>query len=281
MPEARRNNTNNKIRFTFGGSRSRTRSGNGYAAHSTKPPVKAVSFLSDGSKRKGQSRIKDKNGITMGILLLCFGILLIFCGAVALGGNIIYCGGIVALIVLAYLFYRVGKLLDTDRIERMASIIYSDNPEEDYNALKVFLGSRRMLKSLPQDINALEKEAMAYVGEEPAALCGILAKRERLNRMYRRLLEIQAEPDFYKPSADSFYAHAIKTYIKRSFSPVYKAAEYLETEEEKKAVYVRYVDRFAGCYEEMPGEARHVVRSFMKTFDIAFSAASTELRAEA
>ena len=56
---------------------------------------------------------------------------------------------------------------------------------------------------------------------------------------YQGLLEIAAEPDFYEPPHDNYYADAFKDYTIRSFASVLADAALLKTERGRKNRYVK------------------------------------------
>lgn len=104
-----------------------------------------------------------------------------------------------------------------------------------------------------------------------AALCDILNERETKEWQYQALLEITSEPDFYEPVYNEFYSSAVKSYIDRTFAPIYNDAESLKTERGKKNRYIKYLDRFKSCYDNMPPSAVEVIHGFMNDNGIQFS----------
>ena len=64
---------------------------------------------------------------------------------------------------------------------------------------------------------------------------------------------------------------AFRSYIDRSFAPVFADAESLKTERGRKNRYIKYLDRFKDCYNELPEPALAVLNDFMAEQGIQFS----------
>lgn len=223
---------------------------------------------------------KDKRTFIYGILA-CLCTLAIINLFFAFGLVVLYVVVAVLLLYIAFTYYKANKAYDADKVERIASIVFPEDYDRAYGTWSVYILNKKMLSSLPQEIFTLEIEALSFEGVNPSVLCDILAEREEKNRIYQSLLEIQDEPDFYTPPTDGFYEYAVKMYLDRTFAYVYNGAKSLKTEEEKKDRYVRYLDRFAKCYETMPDEARQVIEDFMDAHKITFSTNHRERKVEA
>ena len=272
-PGVRLNISKSGPSLTIGGKHARTTIGHGRVTNSVRTPVKGLYYSSTSSKRKKSSgtgkrgNAKSSGGGTLG----CLGSLIAIGGIIAVGVIILYLAIIVALIYIAVTYYKANKKLSPDQVERMGSIIYLNEPDKKYGAWTMYLRSKRLLKSLPKDIAALETKANAFNDENVAALCDILNERETKEWQYQALLEITSEPDFYEPVYDEFYSSAVKSYIDRTFTPIYNDAESLKTERGKKNRYIKYLDRFKPCYDNMPASAVEVIDSFMNDYGIQFS----------
>ena len=269
-PGLRMNISKSGPSLTVGGKHVHTTFGNGRVTNSVRTPIKGVYYSTTTSKRKSTQRKRDNTGSFSGVLG-CLGGLLALGGIIAIGLIVLYLLIIAALLFIAYTWYKANKTLTPDQVERMGSLIYLNEPDKKFGPWTIYLKNKSMLNSLPKDISALENKANVYNGEDVSLLFHILDEREQKQWQYQALLEIAAEPDFYEPAYDDFYARAFKSYINRSFAPVFEDAKSLKTERGKKNRYIKYLDRFKESYNELPEPAMVVLNEFMAEQDIHFS----------
>lgn len=258
--------------LTVGGKHLHTTVGHGRVTNSVRTPVKGLYYSSTKSTRGkrvsagNKARTKSSGGI-LGIV----GAFLALCGVFAIGVIILYLVITAALLFVAYTYYKANKTLNPDQVERLGSILYADEPDKKYGAWKVYLESKRRMNSLPKDIASLEAQINSFNNEDVSALCDLLEERERSQWQYQALREIAAEPNFYEPLHDNYYADAFKDYTIRSFAPVLADASLLKTERGRKNRYVRFFDRFKDCYARLPEAAAIELDSLMNDYGVRFS----------
>ena len=268
--------------ITAGSKHLHTTIGHGRVTNSVRTPIKGLYYSSTKSMKGNKARAKSRTGpnSSPGILGV-FGAVLVLGGIIAIGAIIFYLVIIAALLFVAYTYYKANKTLNPDQVERIGSILYADEPDKKYNAWTVYLENKRQMNSLPKDIASLDAQISSYSNEDVSAICDLLDEREQKQWKYQALREIASEPDFYKPYCDSFYADAFKSYIIRSFAPVYENAIPLKTERGRKNRYVKFFDRFKDCYDRLPESAAKELDSLMSDYDIQFSPDETHLDEEA
>lgn len=258
--------------LTVGGKHLHTTVGHGRVTNSVRTPVKGLYYSSTKSTRGkrvsagNKARTKSSGGI-LGIV----GAFLALSGVFAIGVIILYLLIIAALLFVAYTYYKANKTLNPDQVERLGSILYADEPDKKYGAWKVYLESKRRMNSLPKDIASLEAQINSFNSEDVSALCDLLEERERSQWQYQALREIAAEPNFYEPLQDNYYADAFKDYTIRSFAPVLADASLLKTERGRKNRYVKFFDRFKDCYDRLPEKAAIELDSLMNDYGVRFS----------
>lgn len=268
--------------ITAGSKHLHTTIGHGRVTDSVRTPVKGLYYSSTKSTKGKRARQKNRTGSkssagTLGVI----GALLALGGIIAIGAIILYLVIIAALLFVAYTYYKANKTLNPDQVERIGSILYSDEPDKKYNAWTIYLENMKQMNSLPKDIASLETKINSYSGEDVSALCDLLDEREQKLWQYQALREIASEPDFYKPCCDNFYADAFKNYIIRSFAPVFEDAIPLKTERGRKNRYLKFFDRFKDCYDRLPESASKELDNLMYEYDIRFSPDGTHLKEEA
>jgi hypothetical protein len=264
--------------LTVGGKHVRTTFGHGRVTRSVRTPIKGLYYsetTSKGKTRKSGAKRKSSTN-TSGGALGCLGSLIALGGIFAIGIFVLYLVIIAALLFIAFTYYRANKMLTPDRVERMGSIMYPNEPEKKIGAWSIYLKNKSMLNSLPKDIASLENKANSFNSEDISLLFNILNEREQKQWQYQALLEIAAEPDFYEPVYDDFSVTAFKSYIDRTFAPVFADAESLKTERGKKNRYIKYLDRFKDCYDQLPESALEILDGFMAEHGIQFSSNDTE-----
>lgn len=258
--------------ITAGGKHIHTTVGHGRVTNSVRTPVKGLYYSSTKSTKGKSARSKNRTGSksSAGILGI-IGALLALGGIITIGAIILYLVIIAALLFVAYTYYKANKTLNPDQVERLGSILYTDNPNKKYSAWTVYLENKRQMNSLPKDIALLDAQISSYSGEDVSDLCDLLDEREQMQWKYQALREIASEPDFYEPFHDNYYADAFKDYTIRSFAPVLEDAILLKTERGRKNRYVRFFDRFKDCYDRLPEAAAKELDSLMSDYDIRFS----------
>ena len=259
--------------LTVGGKHARTTFGHGRVTNSVRTPIKGLYYSKTTSKRnvrKSSAQRKGNAGSSGGVIGFLMALIALG-GIIAIGLIILYLAVIAGLLFIAYTWYKANKSLTPDQVERMGSIIYPDEPDKKFGPWTMYLKNRSMLKSLHKDIASLETRANAFDGEDVSALFNVLDEREQKQWQYQSLLEIAAEPDFYEPVFDDFYVRALTSYIDRSCAHVFEDVESLKTERGRKNRYIKYLDRFKDCYNELPEPALAVLNDFMAEQGIQFS----------
>ena len=267
--------------ITAGGKYIHTTVGHGRVTNSVRTPVKGLYYSSTKSTKGRSARSKNRTGSksSPGILGI-IGALIALGGIITIGAIILYLVIIAALLFVAYTYYKASKTLNPDQIERLGSILYADNPNKKYGAWTVYLENKRQMNSLPKDIASLDAQISSYSGEDVSALCDLLDEREQKQWKYQALREIAAEPDFYEPFYDNYYADAFKDYTIRSFAPVLEDAILLKTERGRKNRYTKFFDRFKDCYDRLPEAAAKELDSLMSDYGIRFSTDEAMLNGE-
>ena len=131
---------------------------------------------------------------------IVFGAVLVLGGIIAIGAIILYLVIIAALLFVAYTYYKANKTLNPDQVERLASILYADDPNKKYGALTVYLENKRQMNALPKEIASLDAQISSYSSEDVSALSDLLDEREKKQWRYQALREIASEPGFYEPA---------------------------------------------------------------------------------
>lgn len=267
--------------ITMGGKHLHTTIGHGRVTNSVRTPVKGLYYSSTKSTRRRTARAKKRgeSSSSAGIFGI-FGALFAFIGILAIGVIILYFAIIAGLLFVAYTYYKANKSLNPDQVERLGSILYADEPNKKYGAWTAYLENKRQMNSLPKDIASLDAQISSYSGEDVSALCDLLDERELKQWKYQALREISAEPDFYEPFYDNYYADALKDYTIRSFAPVLEDAILLKTERGRKNRYTKFFDRFKECYDRLPEAAAKELDSLMSDYGIRFSPDESILNGE-
>ena len=268
--------------ITAGSKHLHTTIGHGRVTNSVRTPVKGLYYSSTKSTNRKRERSRNRAGSKSSVGIFgAIGVLLALGGIIAIGAIILYLAIIAALLFVAYTYYEANKTLNPDQVERIGSILYSDEPDKKYNAWTIYLENMKQMNSLPKDIASLETKINSYSGEDVSTLCDLLDEREQKQWQYQSLREIASEPDIYNPYYDNFYADAFKNYIIRSFAPVFEDAIPLKTERGRKNRYLKFFDRFKDCYDRLPESASKELDNLMSEYDIRFSPDGTHLKEEA
>ena len=128
------------------------------------------------------------------------GAVVVLGGIIAIGAIILYLVIIAALLFVAYTYYKANKTLNPDQVERLASILYADDPNKKYGAWTVYLENKRQMNALPKEIASLDAQISSYSSEDVSALSDLLDEREKKQWRYQALREIASEPGFYEPA---------------------------------------------------------------------------------
>lgn len=256
--------------ITFG-KHVKTTIGHGRVTRSVRTPVKGLYYSSTTRTKEGNSRKVNSNrktgkqgGGIFGWIVALFAL----CGIFAIGAILLYVLIITALLLTAYIYYKANTELDPDQVERLASILYIDEPEKKYGPLRVYIKTKSALKNLPEEIRKKENTISAFSEENIPLLCELIDERNRIQWQNESLKEIMSEPGFYDPEYDDIYGKAFSAYIDRTFTPVFNDAETLKTERGKKNRYIKYLERFKFCYLDIPDSAREVVDAFAERYGI-------------
>ncbi len=260
-PGIRMNISKSGPSFTVGGKHAHTTVGHGRVTNSVRTPIKGLRYSNSFSSKISKNS-KSQNNSATGCLGL-IGLAIAFYLIIAIGAIAISLAIIAGPLYIAYTYYKANTLLDPDQVERLASVIYQNEPNKKYSAWTVYLKSKRLLKTLNQDISQLEDKSNAFDGEDVSELCQILKERENKYYQIQAINEIFAEPEFLKPVTDIYFSKAIKDYLNRTFNPVYFDAMSLKTERGKKNRYKKYFERFDNSLFLMPIEAREVLYEYM------------------
>ncbi len=247
----------------------KTTIGHGHVTKSVKTPVKGLYYSSTSKAKSGRGKTPNKkSGKQSGGVPGLIGGIIALIGIIAVGAILLYILLIVALLLIAYVYYKANTEFDPDQVERLASILYVDEPEKKYGPVRVFLKTKSALSELPKEIQAKEKMIAAYSDENIPALCELIDERNRKQWQNESLKEIMSEPGFYEPEYDNYYGEAFSAYIDRTFTPVFNDAESLKTDRGKKNRYNKYLERFKFCYLDIPEPAKEVVDAFAEKYDI-------------
>ena len=187
--------------ITAGGKHIHTTVGHGRVTNSVRTPIKGLYYSSTKSMKGNKARAKSRTGpnSSPGILGV-FGAVLVLGGIIAIGAIILYLVIIAALLFVAYTYYKANKTLNPDQVERLASILYADDPNKKYGAWTVYLENKRQMNALPKEIASLDAQISSYSSEDVSALSDLLDEREKKQWRYQALREIASEPGFYEPA---------------------------------------------------------------------------------
>ena len=259
--------------ITFG-KHVKTTVGHGRVTRSVRTPVKGLYYSSTTRTKSGNSKTvynNRKTGKQGGGIIGWIVALFALCGILAIGVMLLYVLIIAALLLTAYIYYKANTELDPDQVERLASILYTNEPEKKYGPVRVYMNTKSALKNLPEEIRAKEKSIDTYTDDNIPLLCKLIDERNRIQWQNESLKEIMSEPGFYNPEYNDYYGEAFSAYIDRTFTPVFNDAETLKTERGKKNRYIKYLERFKFCYLDIPDSAREVVDAFAERYDIQSS----------
>ncbi len=271
-PGLRMNFSKSGPSITVGGKHAHTTIGHGRVTNSVRTPIKGLYYSSTKSTKGRKKRTTSRGeSSSFGGIVGLVGALFALVGIIALGMIILYLAIIAGLLYIAITYYKANKTLNPDQVERLGSILYLDEPNKKYGAWTVYLESKKRMNSLPKEIASLESHINSFGGENVSELCDLLEARERNQWEYQAIQEIAAEPGFYEPIHDNYYADAFKDYVIRTFTPVLSDAELLKTERGRKNRYVKYFDRFKDCYFRLPETAAIELDNMMNNYDIQFT----------
>ena len=277
LPGVKVNVSKSGVSWTFGGKHARTTVGHGRITNSVRTPIKGLSYSKTtrtGSSRQrlnssSKSNASSKAGAgCVGGLAALFALV----GVFAIGVIVIYVAIMIVLLWIAFTYYKANSSLSPDQVERLASILYENEPDKNYSAWKVYRDKNSELKFLGDKIHSLEGSVSAYNSDDPKGLIDLLETRETEWWKEQMLKEIDAEPDFYDPGQDDFYENSFKKYLNNTFSQVVKDASSLKTERGRKNRYILYFEKYRPFYEQLPEAARYELDNVMKEHEISFLA---------
>lgn len=242
-------------------------------------PVKGLTFSTTSTFPKGRRkssahRRSTSTGNASGIEVLFFLLVIAILVAIITLGPILliatlFVGGVSLAVISAF----AHKKFNREQIDQISPILYPNKPTKRRSFWRTYLKSERIMKELPQEIASMEYQTTSYTGEDVSVLCNMIKEYERKRLEYQKLNEIINGTDVNgdKPAQTDFASRAFRVYIKHTFTPVYEGAQSLKTEQGKKNRYIKYLDRFKVCHDQIPDSAIKEIEKLMAKHDIQIS----------